>query len=456
MTTYGLTTEGLVIPTFVVIREALNQLLRNTFGASLDLGDRSILGQLTAIIADRYAGVWEKLEAVNSSQDPDKASGAALEALCALTGTFRPAASYSAVVLSLTGAPTTLVPAGNEAETLSTSKLFVTREAGTITAVPAWTISTAYALETRVTNNGSVYECITAGTSAGSGGPTSDDDDITDNTAHWTFIGQGTGVVDVEAWASETGPITAFARDITVRRSSVPNWDGVMNLRDANLGRNQATDGELRLLREQELSTGGNSTVDALRAELLNLAEVLSVTIFVNNTMLTDADGVPPKSIEPMVRIPVGAEQDQRVFDALLAGVAAGIATHSSGGGAASGFATDAQGTQHLMKFTRPAEVPIYIAITVTVDSAEWPVDGEDQIKEAIVEWGDARNTGDNAVAAAISARAFGVDGVLDVTSCLIDDAPAPASSATVAINLRQLATYDTSRISITVNTGVP
>lgn len=53
--------------------------------------------------------------------------------------------------------------------------------------VPAWAPTTAYVLDAVVTNGTpmKVYRCITAGTSAGSGGPTTEEDDITDGSAHW-------------------------------------------------------------------------------------------------------------------------------------------------------------------------------------------------------------------------------------------------------------------------------
>lgn len=454
MNSYGLTTEGFIIPTVVILRDSLNELLRATFGASLNLGDRSILGQFTGILAERLVALWEKLEAVNSAQDPDKAAGAALEALCALTGTFRDPATYSAVTLTLTGTPTTLVTAGNKSETTSTGKVFVHTAAGTIAAVSAWVASTNYVLKNRVHNGGKVYECTDPGISAGSGGPTGTGSSIIDNGVIWTFLGNGTGAIDVDAIAEESGPVTALARDINVKNTSVGGWDSVINLLDANEGRNVMTDGELRLRREEELATGGSATVDALRAELLEVpgVETEGVTIFVNNTDVTNVDGIPPHSIEAMIDIPAGTANDQLVFDALLAGVAAGIKTH----GLTVGTAQDEQGTAHTMKFSRPIEIPIYINITVTADATLFPTDGAAQIKQAIVDWGDIQKTGKDAVAAAISAQAFTVVGVIDVTTCNIDDAPAPTTSATVAISLREIATYDTSRINVTVNNGNP
>jgi hypothetical protein len=86
---YGLTEDGFVAPTTAVVRESLNVQLRARFGASIDVGDASILGQMTGIVAAAIATLWEKLEAVNASQDPDKATGTGLDALCAITGTFR-------------------------------------------------------------------------------------------------------------------------------------------------------------------------------------------------------------------------------------------------------------------------------------------------------------------------------------------------------------------------------
>ncbi len=53
--------------------------------------------------------------------------------------------------------------------------------------VDAWVAATAYVVDDIVTNGSptKIYRCITAGTSAGSGGPTTEADDITDGSAHW-------------------------------------------------------------------------------------------------------------------------------------------------------------------------------------------------------------------------------------------------------------------------------
>jgi hypothetical protein len=51
----------------------------------------------------------------------------------------------------------------------------------------AWTSNTAYTAGQIRSNNTNIYRCVTSGTSANSGGPTSNTGTITDGTAQWTF-----------------------------------------------------------------------------------------------------------------------------------------------------------------------------------------------------------------------------------------------------------------------------
>ena len=55
----------------------------------------------------------------------------------------------------------------------------------------AWAATTAYALEAIVRNSGNIYKCIKAGTSAGSGGPSGEGDEIVDSGATWKFLRDG-------------------------------------------------------------------------------------------------------------------------------------------------------------------------------------------------------------------------------------------------------------------------
>ena len=55
---------------------------------------------------------------------------------------------------------------------------------------PQWLALTAYTLKSSwVTNGGNIYLCTASGTSAGSGGPTTTSNSITDGSVTWTYIG---------------------------------------------------------------------------------------------------------------------------------------------------------------------------------------------------------------------------------------------------------------------------
>jgi uncharacterized phage protein gp47/JayE len=145
-----------------------------------------------------------------------------------------------------------------------------------------------------------------------------------------------------------------------------------------------------------------------------------------------------------------GADQD--IFDALLASVAGGIGTH----GSTSGTATDSEGTDHTMKFSRPTEINIYVDITLTYDADLYPADGDTQIKNAIVTFGDAQAVGKDVVSSSIKAACFNVDGVLDVSLAEIDTSPSPTTETTIVITSRQLAVHDTSRITVASSAATP
>jgi len=448
MTTYGVTADGLVPKTFEVIQGEIVSRLRARFGPSLKLSDDSLFGEIVNIQSEREALLWELLEAVVSSDDPDAATQTLLDALCALTGTVREPAIASAVVLTLTGTPLTVVTEGSRASVEEAGDEFVTTADATIEELDAWAPTTAYVIDDRVTNAGKAYISTVAGTSAGSGGPTTTGEAIVDGTATWRFMGEGMGAADAVAQAAETGPTVALSGTITVIETPVSGWDSVINLLDAEVGSLVETDEDLRVRREQELAGAGTSPAPALLAALLRVDGVFAVKLFVNNTSVTDSDGVPPHSVEALVQ--GGADQD--IWDALLANVSAGIGTF----GTESGTAEDSEGTDYTVAFSRPEEIEIYVDITLEKDPDTYPIDGDDMVKAAIVAYGDAQSPGRDVVASAISAQAFKVTGVLDVSEVLIDDAPAPGASTTITITTRQLAVYDTSRITVTSSDGTP
>lgn len=449
-TTYGLTDLGLVIKTLTIIRADLEAAMRAAFGASLKLGDTTLLGQICGIMAERYAELWSLLQAVYASQDPNAATGLSLDNVSAITGTTRPPASYSTVTLTGTGTPSTVVPASTQVETASTAIKFTTTVDTTLVAVTAWAASHSYVVGDRVTNGGNVYQCTIAGISAGSGGPSGTGTAIVDNFATWTYVGAGTAAADIPAQAVNTGDIAAAARDLTVIDTPVAGLSNIINLLDAARGRDVATDEELRLLREAELSGDGVSTADAIEAAVLQIANVVACTVYVNDTDTTNVDGMPPHSVEVVV---LGG-LDQDIANTLFAEVAAGIATHSSSSNSAT--IVDSQGVSHTIYFTRPAQILVYVDLTLTYDAKLYPSDGDAEVQAAITAFGAKFPSGKDVTATGVGAQAFTVPGVLDATPVKIGTSPSPTGSTTISVSTRQLAVFDTSRITIHSSAATP
>lgn len=451
MTTYGVTPTGLVIPAADDLRTDYETDLRNTFGKGLPLGDKTLLGHIIGILSAALGNLWSALEIAFNMMDPDKVSGALLDAICLLTGTFRVPATSSVVTMTICGNDSTLVPSLSIFAAVSNLQQYQTQNDAIIIEVDAWTPSTAYVEDDRVGNGGQCYQCTTGGTSAGSGGPddTTFGDDIVDGTVHWIWIGTGAGAVDVVATATATGPLFNPAGDITFQTNPLGGIDSVVNLADVTPGADIQADQDLRLQRETDLAKSGSATPDAVYDNLTEVANVVSVSVFSNNTETYDPDtGLPPKTVKALVQ--GGADQD--IWNTLWASVGLGIRTI----GDQIGTVVDAQGNNQTLRFIRPTEVPIYIEVHVIVNALTFPGDGAVEIQDAIVTFGDTLPIGKDAVSRQLGAQAFTIAGVDDVPHCYISTAPSPTMETTITIDDLSLATYSTLNIAVVVVDGTP
>ena len=442
----GVTSTGWVSKTLGEIQSDLRAAFRRVFGLAVNVDARARAGQLVDIMADALSTVWELGEAVAGAVDPYGASGVLLDNLAALTNTFRMPATKSSVTLICAGTLGTTVPTGSRASVPGTSAVFETLADVALAAAQVWLGTTAYVVGDIIQSDNSIWACIVAGTS-GAVAPTGVDQFV-DGTVTWRRVGAGQYAGLAAAEATITGPVQGFAWSITTIDTPVSGWNAVANTLDALPGTNQETDAELRLRRQQEIAAIGTSPLDAVRAEIIKVPGVSTCTVFENTTDVT-VDGITPHAIEALVE--GGADADLR--EALFAAVAAGIETV----GGVSGTVTDSAGNSHTVRFTRPSGVNIYVGVTLTKDPARYPLDGDAQVRAAIVAAGDQRGLGFDVVASRIAGDIFAaVPGVLDVQPVLVSTAPTPTLPTTIAISLRQRADFDTSRITVVSTSGVP
>ena len=466
MPSYGLLPEGFVPKPQTVIKQELDTVYKATFGAQLgsepdgSIPADSVAGQRIGLHAERMAELWEVGQALASSFDPDGATGRALDILCAITGTTRNQERRTVGVVTLTGDPATLVPAGAAVSIPVVGTRFVTDANATLVAVSAWTVNTAYAIGARVKNGTSparVYQAISAGTSApAGGGPLGTASLIIDSTVTWAYVGDGTSAVDVAITASDPGPFAALTGQITSIESPVSGWLSVRNMADAVVGAYVELDPSLRNRREAELAGRGNGPLPAIRADLLKVGQgtgnaVVDCVVFENVTDVVDANGIPAHSFEAVVLGGLDADIRQTIFDTKPAG----IRSH----GTVAGTVVDSTGISHTIKFSRPTTYSIWIEIDVTYNAATWPLDGPAQVKAAILAALTPANgytLGKDVTSWGIGAAVDVVPGVLNVTAIRVGTAPAPVGTSDIAIGIREVALFDSARILVTAVAGTP
>jgi uncharacterized phage protein gp47/JayE len=107
MTDYGVTVTGFVRKPYEVIVEEMRSSIRAQWGTAVNLAPDSLLGQIIDTTALKIAEQWEVSEAGYAAADPDQAEGAALDAVAAITGTEREAATKTKVLASVNVDPGT-------------------------------------------------------------------------------------------------------------------------------------------------------------------------------------------------------------------------------------------------------------------------------------------------------------------------------------------------------------
>jgi hypothetical protein len=496
---YGITEVGFVGKPASVIKAETEEFLKSgPLGASAgtepdgSIPAASVAGQLVALVVDVASSLWELQQAADAARDPGQAGGAAQNVLCSLTGILRHPSAFSGTTATCTGTPATVLPIGRVATVEGTGTRFRSLAAATIVAVDAWVLLTAYIVGDRITVGGKVYVCKTAGTTAATAAAFTaplDVTDITDGSAHWTLIGTGTGAVDVEFAAEESGPVTALARTLSSIATPVGGWSSVINLADASVGADQETDSALRLRREEELFAPGTGTADAIRAAILAVNQgstdplhkpVISCRVLHNDTDVVDGNGLEPHSVEVLAHYAnnenssASATTEQDIADAIFANVAAGIRTVAHSTSPVVATVVDSEGNAQQVRWSKPSQRQVYIVCTVYYDASKWPAGTTAAtvklyVASALLTYGASLPIGQslrsteliNAIfsgPAAISgtealialATSPPVPGVLDVAPCYLGTAPAPATTVTIVADLREHLLVESARITVT------
>jgi hypothetical protein len=256
----------------------------------------------------------------------------------------------------------------------------------------------------------------------------------------------GGGTITVEAEAQVAGVIPAYAGTVTTINTAVSGWASVTNAADHSvLGTAIETDSELRVRRELELRAAGNSTLVAIKRALTDVTGVVYALVLENDTDATDANGIPPHSIEVILRRTVAAT-DAKVAAAIQGSKAAGIQTH----GDETVTVEDAAGVEHDIKFTDATLISptLVIALSVTEKFAEASATNIAAVKQAISDLSQSLPVGYDLVRNQVIKTCFAVEGVIDVTTCTIN-----GSATNLVAAYDEYVNVSTSNITVTTST---
>ena len=191
------------------------------------------------------------------------------------------------------------------------------------------------------------------------------------------------GANTVTMYAEDFGAVEADADTITTLATIVIGVLSATNPLAAVPGRDEETDEELRIRRNQSLAAPATSTTGGLFAALGNLTGVTDLVIYENDTDTLDAT------------LTLAAHSLWCVVEGgAVADIVETIAKNKTGGTGLKGTVTGTyteelfkpDGTPyfliHEMAFDRPVEVPMFI--TMTVEAAAGVFVDEDAIKEAL------------------------------------------------------------------------
>lgn len=192
----------------------------------------------------------------------------------------------------------------------------------------------------------------------------------------------GFGVVLAEA--IEASDYKPAAGTITVIESGVYGVVSVTNPNDGTLGRSRETDAQLRF-RMLQTSSAASGTPEGIYTAISQVDGVTYASVLENFTDTTNAAGMPPHSIMPVVDGGDDAEVALAILETRAAGIDFTTSTDIPGASWESVTVTNpANGQQVMVWFARPTNTTATIAINISTDS-NFPTDGQQRIKDEVV-----------------------------------------------------------------------
>ena len=477
----GLTPQGLEIKTFDEVLDSLNTQVKANLGVELNTDDDSVMTNIYSPAADEISDLWQALQSVYNSRDPNTATDESLDRAATGAGIVRLAATQSFITAQyFIGLNNTIIPAGSIIEVDGTLERFENTSSVTISAGNCISITSEISTVSDNTSydvsiNGTNFSILSDGDATALEISTALADEInlsiltvtasvvdTDKlnilsddqlTPMEVVFGPGISILTATVTgfveAQNFGPIPAPASTLVNIITPVVGWTNSINVLDAIVGRNTETDPELRVRYNESLAITGTSTVPAIRAKLAQVDNVQAAIVIENDLEVPDADGRPPHSFESIV---LGGD-DNAIGEVILENKPAGIQTY----GSEEVTVVDIEGVPKIVKFSRPDEIYLHVRVSYTIYSEEsFPATtGEATMSAIVLETGNGLTIGNDVIPGRFIGPLYaGVSGLETIiveiaTSATPIGAPGAYQTITLPIADTEIAIFDSSRIII-------
>lgn len=337
-------------PSYDELLEDAVQLAKNLFGEDIETSEQTPLGKFIRIIVYSLADSYQDLENIYYARFPNTATGISLDRLCIFAGISRNPATYAEYQATVTG------------------------DAGT-----------------------EVYELIVCG----------ENPEIVFHNVEPFMIGEdGTALVTFQC-----DTLGGAGNSITINEivNPVANVSSVGDSMQTQVADEVESDYDLRRRFSQALEGDGGSSLKAIRASVLQVPSIKSVSIVENATNDYDEEGRPPHSFETYVY--GGEDQGQAIAEAIFDVKPAGIQTV----GDEAVTVIDASGNNQVINFSYATNIYVNVHVVIRIDD-EFPANGEAQIQANIADRINGLDLGDSLILSTLYGCAYRVGGVPEVT----------------------------------------
>lgn len=405
------TPSGLQIQDIGEIKDELEVSHQDEFGLDIAVSADAVFGKQIGILSERLALIQQEIQFIQAGFSRETAQGVNLDAVMALFGSSRRGASQSKA---------------NAGKCLGTDAVIVLNGSTVIQTNDALDVWTVVDGVDGVSPFGYEIGTVTSGE-----------------------------VADVFIESVETGVKTFLSASLFTIGSPIAGWTDFQVTRDIETFETGALvepDGLARVRSRDELFAGGND-ISGIKAVITAVPGVVEVQVFENrDCTATSPDGIAPGHIEPIV---TGGD-DLAVATAILRRIPPGTSMQ----GTTTVPLADPEGNLIDIKFTRPAQIEIFIDIEIFNLNAEGtlPENFKELVAQAVLDFGNANARVSQDVlwqqfigptAAAIQ-DSFTGKFVYDQINPFIGTTPS-TSKFNIPIGIRERADYDSSRITVNV-----